>query len=535
MANTFDCIVLGAGIAGVTAARNLQESGLKVLLLEGADRIGGRMYSVRDFVTKDGQPVPVEAGAEYIHVQEDDRYHYFWEEIHRQGFVTSPLSKCGPWPLKLPRNRMFFSSWRGTRILGEVLVQPEFLPVPFLLLELNRFDPDKKADLSARDYLAKKAKGFSGKARDLLEYTLSAHTPGPLEELSIAGLSSDEIMDQLMEPKELRLELDQKSPRHLCGYDELPRRIAVEFRRLGGKLQTSPAGTTDLEVVRITRLDDGTVEVRTKGGKIFAGRSVVCTFSAGMLNPETGEGDAIFGDLLTTAKRAALEVVRMGAITKLSLEFKQRVWIDDDGSFAKHMSVLSHPRGKARTIFSSFPKEQLGPHVLTGLLMNQDHKRISGLSDAEAVAHFYGVLQKIYDRDGKWRPEKVLVGKKDRRGQFVANYLRQDWSQDPFARGGNSYLKFIPKRQRKLPVTEAREALKDPRATLPLFWAGEATAPAYHHRYQPLAVHGAHVSGVRVAEDVQAYLTELGGDARRFERYYVDKYLSRRSSKALVA
>jgi flavin-dependent dehydrogenase len=30
----YDCLVLGAGIAGVTAARNLQAKGLRVLLLE---------------------------------------------------------------------------------------------------------------------------------------------------------------------------------------------------------------------------------------------------------------------------------------------------------------------------------------------------------------------------------------------------------------------------------------------------------------------------------------------------------------------
>ncbi|PPS45119.1 flavin monoamine oxidase family protein [Chroococcidiopsis sp. TS-821] len=40
----FDCIVIGAGLAGLVAARNLQRLGRCVLLIEAQDRIGGRMH-----------------------------------------------------------------------------------------------------------------------------------------------------------------------------------------------------------------------------------------------------------------------------------------------------------------------------------------------------------------------------------------------------------------------------------------------------------------------------------------------------------
>lgn len=41
----FDCIVIGAGLAGITAARDLQNNGRNVLLIEGSDRVGGRVKS----------------------------------------------------------------------------------------------------------------------------------------------------------------------------------------------------------------------------------------------------------------------------------------------------------------------------------------------------------------------------------------------------------------------------------------------------------------------------------------------------------
>jgi monoamine oxidase len=518
----FDCIVLGAGISGVTAARNLQQAGLKVLLLEGSDRIGGRMKSVRDFVSKSGKAVPVEGGAEYIHIPEQDRYVEFWREIRKHGFTTSPLHKCGMGVLKIPRNRMYFSPWARTKMLAEVIVQPEFWHLPAALEAIQDFDPEASADMTAETFVDRYARknDMSRRGIALLRYTLSAHTPGPLNEISIAGLKTDAIIDQLMERKELRMEHDSAKPFGLCGFDTLPARIAEEFKAAGGVIEKSRAGSTARKVVKVERRADGSVAVTTQNGQVFSGRSALCTFSVGMLNPTSGEGDAIFGPLLTPAKREALGLVRMGAITKFSLEFKQRIWVDDGGESSGHMAVLSNPLGKARTFFSSFPKEHLGPHVLTGLLMNQDHDQIAGMTDEEAVAHVFEALGKIYGRGRRWTQKTVLAGKTDRGGKFRPNFLRQDWSKDPFAKGGNSYLAFAANRQGRMLAKQAREALKDPRETLPLFWAGEGVASAYDRKYQPLAVHGAYISGVRAADDIQRFLQDSAG----FDNYYRQRY-----------
>jgi monoamine oxidase len=187
------------------------------------------------------------------------------------------------------------------------------------------------------------------------------------------------------------------------------------------------------------------------------------------------------------------------------------------------MTVLSNPLGKARTFFSSFPKEHLGPHVLTGLMMNQDHDQIAAMSDEEAVAHVFNALGKVYGRNRRWTQKTVLAGETVG-GKFKPNFLRQDWSKDPFAKGGNSYLAYAAPRQGGMLAKEAREALKDPRETLPLFWAGEAVASAYDRKYQPLAVHGAYISGVRAADDVLHYLNVAGGDVAKFDHYYRLRY-----------
>ncbi|MDB6154351.1 MAG: amine oxidase, partial [Chthoniobacteraceae bacterium] len=58
-----DVIIIGAGAAGLAAARDLQKAGFYVRLLEARDRLGGRIWTRR----KESDPVPVELGAEFVH------------------------------------------------------------------------------------------------------------------------------------------------------------------------------------------------------------------------------------------------------------------------------------------------------------------------------------------------------------------------------------------------------------------------------------------------------------------------------------
>src|SRR5690606_8073543 len=62
-ASALDCIVIGAGVAGLAAARDLAQAGRRVLLLEARNRIGGRVPTVRD----SRSALPIELGAEFVH------------------------------------------------------------------------------------------------------------------------------------------------------------------------------------------------------------------------------------------------------------------------------------------------------------------------------------------------------------------------------------------------------------------------------------------------------------------------------------
>ena len=55
--------VLGAGVAGLAAARALHDAGYSVVVVEARDRIGGRVATVRS----GAWPIPIELGASWVH------------------------------------------------------------------------------------------------------------------------------------------------------------------------------------------------------------------------------------------------------------------------------------------------------------------------------------------------------------------------------------------------------------------------------------------------------------------------------------
>lgn len=60
VARSVDVVIVGAGLAGLSAADQLTQDGYKVLVLEGRDRVGGRIH------TTSVAGVPVDAGATWV-------------------------------------------------------------------------------------------------------------------------------------------------------------------------------------------------------------------------------------------------------------------------------------------------------------------------------------------------------------------------------------------------------------------------------------------------------------------------------------
>lgn len=81
-----DVIVIGAGLAGLSAARHLLASGTDVTVLEARDRVGGRTEGGH---TADG--TPVELGGQWIGPTQNRMY----ELVDELGLATFPTHNKG--------------------------------------------------------------------------------------------------------------------------------------------------------------------------------------------------------------------------------------------------------------------------------------------------------------------------------------------------------------------------------------------------------------------------------------------------------
>jgi monoamine oxidase len=93
-----DVVVIGAGAAGVAAARRLSAAPLSVLVLEGRSRVGGRAWTMRE-----PSGLPLDLGCGWLHSADENE----WSAIARElGFAIDPL----PPPWARPAHQANFSA-----------------------------------------------------------------------------------------------------------------------------------------------------------------------------------------------------------------------------------------------------------------------------------------------------------------------------------------------------------------------------------------------------------------------------------------
>jgi len=168
-----DVVVIGAGFAGLTAARELARQGLTVRILEARDRIGGRTWLDRRL----GRDL--EIGGTWVHWTQP----YIWAELKRYGLATTPSPQ--------PQKAMWWAE--GARHEGDpeellnligsgneefVREARHYFPEPFTPLATDAFR--EVDDVTVKDRI--RSEFPPGASRELLESFWALNFNGPLDE-----------------------------------------------------------------------------------------------------------------------------------------------------------------------------------------------------------------------------------------------------------------------------------------------------------------------------------------------------------------
>jgi len=371
-------VVIGAGAAGLAAARRLCGAGWKVVILEARSRIGGRIFTTGEPLL----PAPVELGAEFVH----GRARELWEWIESAGlpvydvegddfcYREGALRRCDD----------FFSRVKGVFAGMEGVEEQSFEDY------LQRCGCDEEAKTWASAYV----EGYDASDK---------------QRIGVRAL--------LLESKASEAIDGEHSYRLVHGYEAIPR------------LLLPPDAELYLNaIVTAVRWRRGHVEVeaRTARGQSvgpFEARRCVVTLPLGVLQAPAGEPGAVRFDPEPGGIAGAVARLAMGNAVRLTIRFRERFW--EERQELRRLNFLFSLDDWFPTWWTALP---LRVPLLTGWSAGPRAGKFSGRGEAFVVEQALAALARLLGLE-RARLEMLLV----------ASY-RHDWQADPFARGAYSYV-----------------------------------------------------------------------------------------------
>jgi len=438
MAEDHDVVVIGAGVAGLACAQRLQAADVDFVVVEAADRVGGRIQT--NFTLGGGRPF--EIGALMVHGKRVITH----EWLRESGMHARPLPTT---------KRARF--WRNGRL--------ERLPLPGNLLHRTI---GFRAFYQGAFSLPKKLVGYDGQDVSLAEWLGRQDAlPGAklLVELLYAHASAADtdslgVRGPAEESALAAEEFGYRNFQVVEGYDTL---LARRAEPLAGRIRLGTRVTAIERWAQGVRID--VVGPEGQEDEVRARRAVV-TLPLGVLKSET----VTFDPPLPEAKRAAIRAIAFGDAMIILLRLR-------DSDLARRLGDFGLLWGEGPTSFHRpYVATRDPPDILDGFLVGREARRRAALSDAEVRDLTLEELRAIV-------PPSVHVG-------TVDAFACSRWPVHPFTRGGYSFL----------PPGGTVQHRKDLAAPVDgvLFFAGEAT----HTHGEPATVHGAIETGYRAATEV---------------------------------
>ncbi|GAV85368.1 Amino_oxidase domain-containing protein/SWIRM domain-containing protein [Cephalotus follicularis] len=436
--NEGSIIIVGAGLAGLAAAKQLLSFGFKVVVLEGRNRPGGRVYTQK--MGQKGKFAAVDLGGSVI------------TGIHANplGVLARQLSI----PLHKVRDNCPLYKPDGAPVDKEIDSQVEVIFNKLLdkVTELRKIMGGIANDISLGTVLETLrllyAVASSTEERQLLDWhlaNLEYANAGCLSNLSAAYWDQDD-------PYEMGGDHCFLAGGNWRLIKALCEGVPIFYEKT---VDTIRHGNEGVEVIA--------------GGQVFQADMVLCTVPLGVLKKVAIR----FEPELPARKLAAIDRLGFGLLNKVAMVFPHVFWGEDLDTFGC-LSELSKMRGEF-FLFYSYHTVSGGP-VLIALVAGEAAQTFECTDPSILLHRVLSVLRGIYSPKGIEVPDPIQT-------------ICTRWGSDPLSYGSYSHVRVQSSGSDYDILAES--------VGNRLFFAGEATTRQY-----PATMHGAFLSGFREASRI---------------------------------
>jgi monoamine oxidase len=335
----YDVIIVGAGAAGLMAAKELSVAGKKVLVLEARDRIGGRIFplSEKEFGYE------AAGGAEFVHGEAPLTYSILRE------IGTTFINPTEWWSVR-----------DGEPMPLAERISPHNEALEQKLRELEE-------DVSVSEFLEK---NFPKAQHEALWDFVTRWTEG-YDAADIARASTFNLREEMLnEGSWMQMSIQE-------GYGPMIRHL---------KQQAEDAGAVFIFNAEVASIDHGTgVTAKIKDGSTHEAAKIIVTVPLPLIS-------AITFTPAIPEKFDAVSKMGYGAVIKMHLRFKTKWWTGvREQVFERLFFMLSNE--EVPTWWTQYPHER---PVLTGWLPGPQAVEVSKLSDEEIKEKALQSLSKIF-------------------------------------------------------------------------------------------------------------------------------------------
>lgn len=416
-------IVVGAGLAGLTAALDLVDAGWDVVVLEARDRVGGRVHTVRGEAFTKG--LHAEAGGESI----DADHTALLAMIDRFDLETEDR----------PPNKVLdgLTRWRDQRVktadfaaLRGGKVGQDYERYYAALDEIAPdIDPDHPEQVDGADELDARSLASFVDELDLIpeaRFLVDADNRGEFN-AEATDVSLLFVAQQWAVGTEIADE-DVEAMRIAGGNDRLPKAMAEE---LGDVV------VTRAPVTKVRHTDDGVTV--TAGGEEYRGAWLVLACPFVPLRAVAFEPD------LPDEVAAAISGLELGHAAKVTIQYDARLWADDDSGATSGFTVSDQPFGIAWSPTDSYGDPD-GAGLLTAFLTGDGAATAEAQTDAERIAsvseQFDDTYPGLADEEAGHQATIAWVKERYTGGGYAVPHPGQMAAFWPVIRSGTGRIRF---------------------------------------------------------------------------------------------